>query len=681
MFFRILLIYYFGQVASHMRANIVGFDNNVIPINTYAINLSPSGTGKGYATSFIEKTLLGGFKEVFLGDTFNHSAYVNIENIAAVRARQNATDSQEEEEKLHREFELVGPFLDSFDSATVPAVKQHRHKLLLANAGSLNFQVDEMGANLQAQTEVLHTFLELYDLGLLKEKLIKASAENKRLEKITGGTPTNMLLFGTPTKLLDGGRTEELFYELLDMGYARRCFFGYSKDSTKNLKITPEEVVKNMFNQGNTDYVNDIADHLTLLAHSSNLHKNVHLEEPELLELMGYRLYCENKASSLPEQQSIQKAELSHRYFKALKLAGTYAFIEDSVRITMAHLHNAIAMTEKSGEAFDELMKPDKNYMKLAKYLADSPIELVLADLVEDLPYFKGTKSQKDEMIALAIGYGYKNNIIIKKSIENGITFLSGEALEHTSLDKLLITLSDDFAANYTPRTVSFDELADLGSADDFHWANHQFIDDHRREENVIPGFNLIVLDVDDGVPIKTALEVFKGIKCMMYTTKRHTEENPRYRILIPTNYILEFNKNDYKEFISNILQAIPIDVDTASNQRSKKWLTNDGEVYISEGELFDVLPFIPQTKKNEERVANLDAQDLDRLESWVMNNIGDGNRNNQLYNYGCILSDAGGDYSAVREAVILLNNKIADALTLDELERTVLRSLATKML
>lgn len=683
MFFRILLVYYFGQVASHMRANVVGFDSNTIPLNSYVINLSPSGTGKGYATSFIEKELLGEFKDIFLNDTFPHSAYININQLASTRANQYGTDPQEEEEKLNKEFELVGPFLDSFDSATVPAVKQHRHKLLLANAGSLNFQVDEMGANLQAQTEVLHTFLELYDLGLLKEKLIKSSAENKRLEKLAGGTPTNMLLFGTPTKLLDGARTEELFYELLDMGYARRCFFGYSKESMKDLEMTAADIVNNMFDQGNADYVADIADHLKLLAHVSNLHRKIHIEKPELIELMKYRLHCEKKASLLPEQQSIQKAELSHRYFKALKLAGVYAFIEDSVKITLAHLHNAIALTELSGEAFDELMKPEKNYMKLAKYLADSPIELVLADLVEDLPYFKGTKSQKDEMIALAIGYGYKNNIIIKKTIENGITFLRGESLEETNPDKLLIALSNDFARDYKPNWVSFDELKDLGSVNDFNWTNHAFSDNHRKDENVLPGFNLIVLDVDSGTPISKALEVFKGIKCMLYTTKRHTKEEPRYRIIIPTNYVLQFDKSEYKEFINNIISAIPIDmpIDTASNQRSKKWLTNKGEVYVNDGELFDVLPFIPQTKKNEERLANLNEQDLDRLEYWVINNIGDGNRNNQLYNYACILHDSGSDYADIRNAVIALNKKIPDSLSDDELENTVLRSIATKIL
>ena len=37
-------------------------------------------------------------------------------------------------------------------------------------------------------------------------------------EEIDGKTPTNALLFGTPSKLLDGGQTEDQFYSFLKQG-------------------------------------------------------------------------------------------------------------------------------------------------------------------------------------------------------------------------------------------------------------------------------------------------------------------------------------------------------------------------------------------------------------------------------------------------------------------------------
>lgn len=681
MFFRVLVAYYMGLMAAQMRTSIKGFDRGTIPLNIYAINLSPSGTGKGYATSFIEKEVLGKFKDIFTNNTFPHQSDMTLDKLALRRAKRNGQSHQEALSELEAEFNLVGPFLFSFDSATVPAVKQHRHKVLLAGCGSLNFQIDEVGANLSNQVEVLHTFLELYDLGFVKEKLIKSTADNKRLEKVEGSTPANMLLFGTGSKVLDGGRTEDLFFELLEMGYARRCLFAYESKPPKPVERTAEEIIADMFDNDTSDYIEDVSEKFALLADVNNVGKKIHIPKDVLTDLIQYRLICQKKASLFLEQETIKKAEMEHRYFKALKLAGIYAFIEDSPEITFQNLENAIALVELSGESFNTLMVPEKNYMKLAKYLAESPTELTLADLVQELPYFKGSKQQKEEMLNLATAYGYKNNIIIRKSIMDSIQFFSGESLKETNLDELSLSISGDFAYDYVASTCTFDDLVDLGSASGFHWTNHAFEDEHRREANVIPGFNLIVLDVDTGFPLDAAEKAFEGINAFFYTTKSHTPDTNRYRIVIPTNYILHLEAKEYKEFMNNIIADLPFEVDDASNQRSKKWETYDGETRYTKGQMFDVLPYIPETKRCEDREQSLNNQDLDKLESWFMNNIGDGNRNKQLYRYACILLDTGHDFISIQKKVYEFNSKLLDGLTEDEINSTILKSIAQKAL
>jgi signal peptidase I len=45
-------------------------------------------------------------------------------------------------------------------------------------------------------------------------------------------------------------------------------------------------------------------------------------------------LECEGKAEQFREHQEVLKAEVSHRYYKALKLAGAYAFVDKSPVIT-----------------------------------------------------------------------------------------------------------------------------------------------------------------------------------------------------------------------------------------------------------------------------------------------------------------------------------------------------------
>ena len=200
LFFQVLVAYYFGLVAAQMRASIAGWaGKGTIPINVYAFNLSPSGTGKGHSTSVMETEVLQQFREVFTEHTFPIMAEMNLERLANKRAIRHGTDANDELEKIRKDFNSLGALMFNFDSATSPAIKQMRQKLLMANAGACNLQVDEIGANFTSSIEPLTTYLELFDKGKVKDKLVKSTAENIRFEKIDGATPANMLLFGSPS--------------------------------------------------------------------------------------------------------------------------------------------------------------------------------------------------------------------------------------------------------------------------------------------------------------------------------------------------------------------------------------------------------------------------------------------------------------------------------------------------
>ena len=232
-FFRILLSYHLTKVAAMMRVKIATRDRGDIPINLYAINLAPSGNDKGHSTNILEEHLLDQFATVFMNETYPLVAEENLAKLATKRAYIKNEDPDIELTAVTSEFRNLGKFASSFDSATTAAVKQMRHKLLMADIGSMNLEIDEIGSNLLSNAEVLSTFLELFDVGKIKQKLTKNTKENTRSEEIDGKTPTCLLLFGTPSKLLDGGKTEEEFYSFLETGYARRCLFGYEKQSNK----------------------------------------------------------------------------------------------------------------------------------------------------------------------------------------------------------------------------------------------------------------------------------------------------------------------------------------------------------------------------------------------------------------------------------------------------------------
>ena len=486
LFFRVIVAYYLTTLASQMRVSIKGFSRGTIPINTYVIALSPSGSGKGHSTSLMEQEVLNNFNAIFREQTLRYSAEQNCERLAQKRATRNNTDFQSELEKLARDYQNLGAYLPSFDSATTPAIKQMRQKLLMADAGSCNLVIDEFGANLTGSIEPLTTYLELYDKGLLRDKLVKSSAENVRFERIEGYTPANLLAFGTGANLLDGSRNEETLHGLLKIGYARRCLFAYADKVNKNQVSSVDDAIARMFNNDDDDHLEELSEDFSLLADMSLLNKYLSITDASLRTLVAYKLSCEGQSQHIPEAEEIRKSELEHRYFKVLKLAGAYAFVDSSDEITTDHIEAAIRLVEDSGEAFAKLMTPMKPYMKLAKYLADVRAEVTLADLDEDVPYFKGTKTMKDELIQMATAWGYKNNIMIKKSFMDSIMFLSADSLQETNLDELVVswTNSTNMTSNYRNEVAPFDKLSKLFTAKGFHWLNHHVSDGYRKEEN-----------------------------------------------------------------------------------------------------------------------------------------------------------------------------------------------------
>jgi hypothetical protein len=689
MFFHLMVAYHFSKLATMMRTNVSIDGLGVLPVNMYAINLAPSGSGKGRSMNIIEDQVINRFRERFMEETFFAVSNENLAKLSLRRANNKHSTPEIEKQLLEDEFNGAGPMVFSFDSATTAAVKQMRHKLLLANIGSMNMEIDEIGSNMLGNMEVLTSFLELFDIGKIKQKLTKHTKENNRSEELYGSTPTNMLLFGTPTKLLNGSKVEDEFYEMLEVGYARRCFFGFSKYRKHEKPMTPQEIYSIFTDPNNENTLFAIADKLAELADIVNYGSTIKMPKDVMLELISYRQHCDHKAESYSEYEEIRKAELKHRYFKAAKLAGTYAFIDQSVNITEDHLYHAIAMTEASGRAFDQILRRERPYAKLASYICTIKREVTHADLVEDLPFYKGTEAQKRDMLSLAVAYGYKNNLIIKRETIDGIEFLSGNSLPVTDLNKLKLSYSNDFTKNYDNRNGHWDNLVNLCTREGYHWCNHHFMEHedfpsqrgYRDEAHTYPGFNLLVLDVENSVSMDLAKSLLFSFTWFMHTTKRHTPDNHRFRIVLPMSHVLELDQKDYREFMNNIYDWLPFTVDRQTNQRSRKWETSPGTHFYNAGHLLDVLQFIPKTKKAEEnKVKLLEQASLNNLERWFLNQMEEGNRNNMLLRYAFCLVDQKMSFDDIKAEVLALNSQSKNPLAKDEVLNTIMVSVAKKL-
>lgn len=689
-FFRMMVCYYICKMAATMRVTVKTKDRGSIPVNFYGINLGISGIGKGFSTNILEDQIIDKFRTVFFNETLPKVSENNLRKLTTTRVNvfnQNPSrsapmmDFDEMLEDVKKEYESLGKMAFSFDSGTTAAVKQMRHKLLMAGAGAMNLEIDEIGSNLLGNVDVLNTFLELFDVGKVKQKLTKNTKENVRSEEIEGKTPTNLMLFGTPTKLFDGAKIEDEFWTFINTGYGRRCFFGYTKGTGRNKKLTASEIYDKLTSQQSEALVTSLSNKFAMLASEPNYGKEIDVSKDVSLTLLEYKLHCEDLADALGSHEEMRKAEISHRYFKAIKLAGGLAFIDGHGQVTEDNLYHAIAMAEESGRAFQQMLNQDKNYVKLAKYVAEIGREVTHVDLTESLPFYKGSQMQKTDLMQLAIAWGYKNSVIIKRKFENNIEFIAGETLQKTNLDEMLLSHSGDIAIGYQNVQAPWNRLKELLNKKDWHWCSHHTATGRRCGEDMVDGFNILVLDIDNGVKIDLVKILLKDYSFIIHTTKRHTDKNHRFRVLIPMNYILKLNEQDYQDFMKNIYEWLPFEVDAETGQRSRKWATHEGcEFHFNDGAMLDALNFIPRTSKNDERQQRiLQFQDMTGIERWFMGNMTTGNRNNQLLKYGMMLVDAGYSLVDIGLKIDALNQKLETPLGSDEIDNTIMKTIQKK--
>lgn len=674
-----------------MRCSVDAKGMGNLLVSFYGMNAAPSGYGKGHANKIIEEQVINLFRDSFMEYTLPTIKDQSLCDLAVKRAQRKGTDDQEELEAVKSEFNKLGPYLTGFDSGTSPALKQFRHQLLMSQVGSINFEVDEMGSNLIGNKEVIETYLELYE-GTVKPKLTKNTADSTRNEEIIGKTPANMIMFGAPNSLLDGAATERMLMDFLIIGYARRCFFGYSSIEPTMKKLSVEDRLKQLMDTSSDVTLANMSLKLEKLADPVNHNFKVTIPDAVMRQVLEYQILCEDEMDTFKTTDEIRRAEARGRHYKTLKLAGAFAFLDCSSTMKIEHWEAAVKVAEMSAQCFNDMLKTDPAHVRLAKHLSECSEPMTCADLIEELPFFPKASGAQKDLIRLATAYGHKNNIIIKRTISDEIEFYQGETLKKTNPDELILSwVRSDFLGvsdGFVPESrVPFDKMNAITQMPDCHWCNHHFIDGKRKKDRAIRGFNLLVLDIDGTYPLEAAKELLKDYTYHIYTTKRHQlayddkPANDRYRVVLPMSHILKLSPEEYKEFMSNVFEFLPFESDEQTGQPNRKWLSHkDGELHTNEGMLFDVLPFIPKTKKNEERKSFIDSNgSMDKLERFFYQSAEEGNRNNTIFKYGAALVDAGYGLDDIRQKVTAFNKKLPKPIDNDRLQNTVLTSVTNK--
>src|SRR5690606_21216627 len=112
--------------------------------------------------------------------------------------------------------------------------------------------------------------------------------------------------------------------------------------------LSASEIYAALTKPTNRRAVQAIYDHFVNLADPSKYNWTIEVPDDVAIRLLEYKIECEKLADSLPEHEEIKKTEITHRYFKALKLAGTYAYVDEELELSMGNLLSAIKLVEES---------------------------------------------------------------------------------------------------------------------------------------------------------------------------------------------------------------------------------------------------------------------------------------------------------------------------------------------
>jgi len=254
-------------------------------------------------------------------------------------------------------------------------------------------------------------------------------------------------------------------------------------------------------------------------------------------------------------------------------------------------------------------------------------------------------------------------------------------------LNKIKLSCSSGITENFNGLTGKWSDLYQIPCSA-INYSSHHFIDNYRTGANAIPGFNIVILDIDDGTDLETAKAILDDRKYLITTTRNHRKEkhgktNDRYRIFLPMKVELKFNESDFKKFMTNIMEDFPIKVDPACKDIARFYYGfNGAEHYYNEGEMFDPTEYIPDTESNNKRVKfNSKVGDIGALEKWFLKSIVNGERNVSFIKFALALVDSGKEYEEIEDRVFTLNKQLGDeALTHKELSSTVLVTVRKKL-
>ena len=604
--------------------------------NYFAISFGGQGIGKNMSFDLAEYL----FKEMFNSYIAHAEAFYN-----------KHYDSKNDKCDI-RYIGISSPFIPV--NSSWQGIQKTAQTVCDQNFGSINITTDELGDEITGMSEILKMMKTAWDTGSSRGP-VNVSEGGKGYFEATN-VPFNSLFFGAPGPFNLVPKKKEKLLEYYLSGGIRRTFIlhidEYKKSSNRNktFETAPSSLYKEI-----EDYKQSLRSFLNETKYI-DMHTDVYkLLTDYNIEQEGIR---ESMNSDISENLGAPK--------KIEKLMGLLAILDLSSTITEEHLRFAIKFTETLDATVMETVEIKPIYLEIyeellrRKFAARTDIIKAVKDVT--------VKTLEQEMILVKEHASMQGNSLIEKEAD-GIIKYKIEKLSESSLDR--ITLS--YCANmnkYDPSGFvkaegKFEDLYKIVNSECKYSAGlfkGQYVevdegmgpqqvwkDGYITDSNYLKEQSLFIIDVDEGLTIDDAKNLFSNLTYLITTTKSHQKfkngvQCDRFRLILPTVSTFHLEPEVYRDMYMNVINSLGISEADSKCRNASRWYygNKDGEYWYNiTDQKLDIRHYIPDSaekQKADEAIANyekLDAPSDIRISGavkWFLSNTSKGNRNDNFF-------------------------------------------------
>jgi hypothetical protein len=387
--------------ASNLRKPIL-WEKSKIPVNAISFIIAGSGIGKDSSMKMIRKAL--------------EPAYVKINRYREDHAKVVAIETAEADGKKAKDWrKYYSKPRDLFSGiGTLPGQMKHLASLEAGKLGAGYIQVSELGSELQSNKDIAENIVALaigYDSGFIPAKTVKD--DTQQVDPIMN-LPFSGLMFGSPDNIIFDEAVKNKFKEEFSTKLSRRSFFSFSQEVPIRVKYKDKDGVsakdiaraaRRATKEASFKAMEELEPWLTSLVDATT-HKPLEVTT-EVEDLFGdYKDYNEWYSDDMSKQHPMSILHRQHMQWKALKLAGALAILENDEVVEARHYVDAINFCEIFAgdlEEFEiELSK--EPYELCADYMrttAEKGFMTMSIHKLRKMGFIKGTGSPKNKMLEL----------------------------------------------------------------------------------------------------------------------------------------------------------------------------------------------------------------------------------------------------------------------------------------